>query len=335
VLRIRVAVRLVRQWCCFLVAASAIGCGSSSDLADRIAGHRASPFSLYGRDDMRAGLRFDVLREAAKKESARDYECVPLWANAQRCAIPIEHGLLVAIIDSTGHVIRLVAASDTMLRFGADVHGQLIMRDVVRDTRAAWDSVGTLHRGDQDVLAPQLLWLDRTNRWGATLWYSRAHRADVPRSSSSASDAELAMTLPESLGVTDLPAYALFAQLRPPPKATPVTHPVVEPPPRPPTPDEILTMLRSDLRAVTAAEESAVHRTGRYETQLQKLYLTPSQGVQVEFIEATSDGWSAIATHPRLPAVSCVVYAGDITPLPATRKEGRRGAAGEVVCDQP
>jgi hypothetical protein len=94
-------------------------------------------------------------------------------------------------------------------------------------------------------------------------------------------------------------------------------------------------MLRSDLRAVTAAEEGAVHRTGRYETQLQKLYLTPSQGVQVEFIEATSDGWSAIATHPRLPAVSCVVYAGDITPLPATRKEGRRGAAGEVVCDQP
>jgi hypothetical protein len=143
------------------------------------------------------------------------------------------------------------------------------------------------------------------------------------------------MTLPESLGVTDLPAYALFAQLRPPPPATPVIHPISAPPPRPPTPDEILTMLHSDLRAVTAAEEGVVHRTGRYETQLSKLYLTPSEDVRVDLVEATADGWSAVAIHPRLPAVSCVVYAGNVASRPSTRKEGRRGAAGEVVCDQP
>jgi hypothetical protein len=284
---------------------------------------------------MRAGLRFDVLREAAKKESTKQYECVPLWSKAQRCVIPIENGMLVAILDSTSRVIRLLAASDTTLRLGVNVHGQLILRDDVRDMRAAWDSVGALRRDDADPLAPQLRWLDRTQRWGATIWYSRARRAAVPRSSSTARDAELAMTLPESLGVTDWPAYALFVQLRPTPKATPVVHPLTAPRPGPPTPEEILTMLRSDLRAVTAAEEGEVHRTGRYETHLEKLFLTPSEDVQVDLVQATEDGWSAVATHPRLPAVSCVVYAGEVAPHPATRKEGRRGAAGEVVCDQP
>lgn len=316
------------------IIAVSLGCGNTSDIVDRIAGHRASPFALYGRDDMRAGLRFDVLREAAKKESMKQYECIPLWSKAQRCVVPIENGMLVAILDSTNRVIRLLAASDTTLRLGVNVHGQLILRDDVRDMRAAWDSVGTLRRDDADPLAPQLHWLDRTQRWGATIWYSRAHRADVPRTSNT-NDAELAMALPESLGVTDSPAYALFVQLRPPPRATPAVHPLTPPHPGPLTPEEILTMLRSDLRALTAAEEGAVHRTGKYETQLEKLLLEPSEGVQVDLVQATEDGWSAVATHPRLPTVNCVVYAGEIAPHPATRKEGRRGAAGEVVCDQP
>ena len=81
-----------------------VGCGSSSDLGDRIAGHRGSPFALFGRKDMRAGLRFDVLRDAATKESAKQYECVPLWSKARRCSVPIESGVLTAIVDSGGNL---------------------------------------------------------------------------------------------------------------------------------------------------------------------------------------------------------------------------------------
>jgi hypothetical protein len=311
-----------------------VACGSSSGIVDRIAGHRASPFSLFGRDDMRAGLRFDVLRDAAAKESMKQYECVPLWMKAQRCAVPIESGVLVAILDSTGRVIRLLATTDPILRDGINVHGQLILRDVVRDTRAAWDSAGTLHRNDADPIAPELSWIDRTQRWGGTLWYSRAHRADVPRASTTASDAELAMTLPESLGVTDLPAYALFAQLRPVPRSPSAPSHVGAAPPRAPTAEEILTMLRSDLRAVTIGEEGVLHRTGRYETQLERLQLTPSPNVRVDPTEATADGWSAVATHPGLPGLSCVVHAGDVRTPPATSRLGRRGGVGEIVCDQ-
>ena len=326
--------RLVMHYVAGLSAVLTIGCGSVSDLADRIAGHRASPFALFGREDMRAGLRFETLRNAAKKESVKQYECLPLWAKAQRCTIAIEGGVLVAIVDSADRVLRLVTAPDSLIRSGVNVHGQLIMRDVVRDTRAAWDSMGTLHRYDTDPLAPQLVWVDRTQRWGGTLWYSRAHRADVPRSSDAALDAELAMTLPESLGVTDLPAYALFAQRRPAPPVPAPTRVAVAPAPPPPSRDEILTMLRSDLRAVTAAQETALHTTGEYKTRFDELLLTPSPGVRVEFVNPTIEGYSAVATHPSLPGVSCVVYAGDVSNPPATTELGRRGTVGEVVCDQ-
>ena len=94
-------------------------------------------------------------------------------------------------------------------------------------------------------------------------------------------------------------------------------------------------MLRSDLRAVTIAEEGAVHRTGRYEPALERLSLTPSSDVRLALLYATSEGWSAMATHPSLPGISCVVFAGDVATRPATQKQGRHGAAGDIVCDQP
>lgn len=317
-----------------LVAVLSISC---SNIADRIAGHRASPFTLFGRDDMRAGLRFDVLREAAKKESVKQYECVDLWAKAQRCSVPIESGMLAAVIDSTGHVIRLLALTDPILRNGLNVHGQLIFRDVVRDTRAAWDSLGVSRIDDSDPMSPQLRWLDPSARWGSSLWYSRAHRADVPRAAGAAVATELAMTLPESIGVTDLPAYSLFVQRRPSPpaQAASASAHAQSAPHQPPIPDEVITMLRSDLRALTIAEEEAVHQTGRYVTRLDSLHIARTEGVTLEMIRATADGWSAVASHPRLPGLTCVVFAGNVTPPPATQKQERRAPAGEIVCDRP
>ena len=315
------------------LSATLSACANSSDLSDRIAGHRASPFRLFGRKDMRAGLRFDVVQDAATKESVTQFECLPLWAKARRCSVPIETGMLTGIVDSTGRVIRLLAATDPMLRNGINVHGQLIFRDVVRDTRAAWDSVGSSRRDDTDPSSPEVRWLDRTQRWSGSLWYARGHRADVPVSAA-ARDAELAMTLPESIGVTDLPSYALFMQFRPPAPVVKTPPPRIANLPTPrPTNGEILTMLHSDLREVTIAEEGAIHRTGEYETHLERLALAPSSGVLVELLYATPDGWSAIATHPSLPGISCVVFAGDVRSRPATLMQARRGAAGEVVCD--
>ena len=325
--------RAVRLGVALLVALSA-GC---SNIADRIAGRRPSPFTLFGRDDMRAGIRFDVLAEAARKESVKQYECVDLWAKAQRCSVPIESGMLSAVVDSTGHVIRLLALTDPILRDGLNVHGQLIFRDVVRDTRASWDSVGLSRIDDSDPMSPQFRWRDPTSRWGSALWYSRAHRADVPPSSGAAIATELAMTLPESIGVTDLAAYSLFVQRRPkPPVPVMAARPHADAAPhKPPIPDEIMTMLRSDLRALTIAEEEAVHETGSYVSRLDSLHVTRTEGVSIEMIRPTAVGWSAVASHPRLPGLTCVVFAGNVVSPPVTQKQRRQASAGEIVCDRP
>lgn len=310
-------------------------CGSASNLSDRIAGHRASPFALFGRDDMRAGLRYDVLRDAARKESVKQFECVPLWAKSQRCSLAIESGMLVAVLDSTNRIIRLLATTDPAIRNGLDVHAQFLFREVVRDTRTAWDSSGNLHRDDSEPSSPQLRWLDRTQRWAASLWYSRAHRADAPRLPSTTTDAELTMSLPESLGVTDLPAYALFVQLRPAPSASPPAARLDSARQRDLTSEEIITMLRSDLRELTIAEEGRLHQTGEYASRLDRLNVTSSPGVELQLVHAAADGWSAVASHPALPGLTCVVFAGEVSSPPITRKRQRRGAAGEIVCDQP
>jgi hypothetical protein len=242
--------------------------------------------------------------------------------------------MLSAVVDSTGHVIRLVASTDPILRNGINVHGQLMFRDVVRDTRLAWDSLGTMRLDDGDPTSPQMRWLDRSQRWGASFWYSRLHRANVPRSSGMAREAELAMTLPESIGVTDMPAYALFMQLRPPAPAPEPIAPKTTAPPRPPTVDELISMMRSDLRALTIAEEVAIHRTGRYESEISHLPPAKSDGVRLELVDATAVGFSAIASHPSVPGLTCVVFAGDVPSPPATLKEGRRAVAGEIACDR-
>ena len=147
-------------------------------------------------------------------------------------------------------------------------------------------------------------------------------------------DAELAVSLPESITVTDLPAYSLWMERQPPaPAPKPIAPLMVAAVRTPPTRYDLLTMLRSDLRALTIAEEGVVHATGNYETQLERLPFTRSDGVVLQLVHATPVGWGAVATHPLLPSVSCVVFAGNVPTRPMTLREGRRGSPGEVVCD--
>ena len=313
-------------------------CGDEPSVADRVTGRRRSPFALFGRDDMRAGLRFEALEAGARKESVKQFQCMPLWAAARSCSLPIEPGMLSAIVDREGRVIRLSVHTDGQVRGGQNVHNQLIFSEAVRDTRAAWDSIGSVIREEADGGVRQLRWLDPGRRWGAAVWYAGLRGAPVPPATRGLSDDELAMTLPESLGVSDMPAYALLMQLRPAsPSSKPrtVTASGTRPPaPRPPNGEQALTMMRSDLRELTIAQEGVLHGIGRYETTMARLRVQPSPGVRLELLHATFDGWAAIATHPILPGRSCVVYAGYVGAPPQTRKESRRAPAqGAVVCD--
>jgi hypothetical protein len=87
------------------------------------------------------------------------------------------------------------------------------------------------------------------------------------------------------------------------------------------------------LRGLVAAEQSFFAENGTYSADLGKVGFRVQGASQVEFFWVTKDGWAARATHPALRGRDCVTFTGAGGPVPATRRLGRSGREGVVVCD--
>jgi hypothetical protein len=87
------------------------------------------------------------------------------------------------------------------------------------------------------------------------------------------------------------------------------------------------------LRRLVAAEQSFFAENGTYSSDLGKVGFRPLGASQVEFLWVTKDGWAARATHPALAGRDCVTFTGAGGSRPATRRLGRSGREGVVVCD--
>jgi hypothetical protein len=87
------------------------------------------------------------------------------------------------------------------------------------------------------------------------------------------------------------------------------------------------------LRRLVAAEQTFFAENGTYSEDLQRLGVRPLGETQVEFLSTSKTGWAARATHPGLPGRDCVTYTGAVDDAPATRRFGRRGREGRVLCD--
>lgn len=88
-----------------------------------------------------------------------------------------------------------------------------------------------------------------------------------------------------------------------------------------------VTTMQSDLRVVATAQEAYIERTfaetGRasYASRMQDLDVNLSNGVQVR-LRGNATGWSARATHQRIPGVWCAMYRGDVEAFPPATEEG-------------
>jgi hypothetical protein len=87
------------------------------------------------------------------------------------------------------------------------------------------------------------------------------------------------------------------------------------------------------LRGLVAAEQSFFAENGTYSADLAKVGFRVRGASQVEFFWVTRDGWAARASHPALGGRDCVTFTGAGGPVPATRRLGRSGPEGVVVCD--
>jgi len=97
------------------------------------------------------------------------------------------------------------------------------------------------------------------------------------------------------------------------------------------------SLLKTTLRAVAAAQARYRGDHSTYAGSTQQLDVRPQDGIRVEILAASSEGWQARAVHPSQPGRSCVIFAGRLDHAEAPRTDGDREMAGEdgvPLCDR-
>jgi hypothetical protein len=324
-------------------------CNVTYAILDRVTGNAPAKFALFGRDDFRAGVRFAMLEHSATFESRVPFHCVELWPGARQCSLPIHPGKLIAVVDDRGRVARLTVVTAEPILYGLATQESGEFENAIKDTRDKWNAIrpaASLAAGRRQV---EFRWRDASGRSGAALWYSPAGTYGLPRRSN-----DSLMALPDSLSVTDVPAYnellvnSPFKNKRPSsvevasapegpagsPGATAAEAPAAPSAPPSVSPQESISAMHSDLRALSIAQETYLREQGDYARKLSALHLVLSEGVSLELASADGAGWSAVATHRALPGLSCVVYSGAVSSAPRTRRTGARApSAGTIACD--
>ncbi len=80
--------------------------------------------------------------------------------------------------------------------------------------------------------------------------------------------------------------------------------------------------LKSDLKNLSAMQESYFYSNETYSNNLGALGFAPTNGVILSVVEADGRGWSASATHPAAFPLTCAVFYGQAAPLAPAVAEG-------------
>jgi hypothetical protein len=288
-----------------------------------------SPFTFFERPDMRAGIQFSLLDDAAKRESIGRFTCKDLWAGGKRCQMIIDPGMMIATVNGKGRVIHFKVATDKRL-LGAQWDPRSEKRvDFAKaefiKMREAWNLVN-----DAEVTVPArgaatFKWVDNQSRWTAGMWYGSRYgylpehwRSDMPHYQDSLAP------LPDSVVTVD--EFALEDYLA----QQPTVKNSKAPPKGPPTTP--LERMQFDLTMVASAQAEYFEDKATFATAPDRLLFLAGDGVRITIVEATNAGWSASATHDALPGIVCVLYSGTVASPPRTPK-GMVPGADTVACD--
>jgi prepilin-type N-terminal cleavage/methylation domain-containing protein len=75
--------------------------------------------------------------------------------------------------------------------------------------------------------------------------------------------------------------------------------------------------LRSDLRNLMVAEEAIFYDSSKYSTDTAAMKFRPSPGVIITITTPAGGGWVATATHPLSYPLQCMVFGGNVSPVPS------------------
>jgi hypothetical protein len=311
-----------------------------------------SPFSLFGRDDLRVGRRFAFYESVARKEHHRPFRCTRLWARAHACTVRTTDipALITLVVDSSDRVILLAYSPSARLRVGEQYApaqyepgvSAAILAELTANTKTAWDSIGS-SVDTSSTWANGERWEDPTGRWTARVWY--AARASGPQPS--AYGRELLAELPARISVADEPRVRALVRARPlaigdqdPPNVLEeLAYPVHGDAQKASLPTHLLSAtdrmhrVETDLRTLLAAQDLYHSHTYGYTRDLSLLKFVPSAGVDIEFGSVTAHGWVATATTASWENRSCVVWQGAVGHRPRTARGRYTEKPSEIVCD--
>ena len=320
---------------------------SSCGVVDKARGTGPSPFKMFGRDDMRAGLKFATLEEAALEAPApfNRYNC---WdtlpkQHMRMCKVTVDPGDLFALVNEDKRVVRLLLITYEPSRLEETYQGKSFRAIIesIAQMKASFDSIRprrTIPGGE----VAEYRWTDEEPRWSAAMWF-RPREYYLKRTRNSSQEQEMlrrqyrdSMALiPDSIAITDEKAYAELIALNPRPKPY-VPDPAeaaAEVAPLPPTAGERLGTMRSDLERLARAQEDYHAANARFARDLATLGFTAGDGIVVEISGVTSRGWVARATHPHLGHAVCVVYGGAVAIVPSAGQMGAPTTPGQALCD--
>jgi hypothetical protein len=156
------------------------------------------------------------LQKATDVESRHGFQCRPLWARAEQCAMKVSPGDLRAIVDSAGRVIRLtVVAPDSFFVWEETPSNEPVYRYHSNQLARAWDSIRPHQRiSDELGRGVEYRWTVG-RRWGAQMWYSPWDRYRTHSSLLREEYRDSLARVPDSIAVTDELAYAKLLALHP------------------------------------------------------------------------------------------------------------------------
>ncbi len=82
------------------------------------------------------------------------------------------------------------------------------------------------------------------------------------------------------------------------------------------------TSMKTDLKNLAGQQEIFFHGNERYAANLAEVSITGSPGVSLSILQASSSGWSAVATHPAAAPMTCAVFYGGVAPVAPAVNEG-------------
>ena len=289
----------------------------------------ASPFTFFERDDMRAGIKYAEMDEAAKRESIGRFTCKDLWAGGKRCQVMIDPGMLIATVNGKGRVVHLKIATEPKMRGTQwDPRTQArveFAKSEFSRMREAWSVVNAPEVSARARGTADFRWVDNQSRWTGGMWYGSLYtylpsgwQNDMHKYQDSLA------SLPDSVVTTDEFGLEEYLKLQP---ADAGGRSATKGPPADP-----LGRMKFDLAMVVSAQAEYFEDHATYAATPEGLIFLAGDGVHIEIRDATRAGWWAVATHDAIPGLTCVVYAGTVAAPPTTPK-GLAPAAGKVACD--